>query len=340
MRKIKVMHPSISKIRLIILIILGSTVYLSAQEINTITILSNEVNETSGLLFHNGRLITHNDSGGEAYLYEIDSIGGEILRTVFIENAINVDWEDICFDANYIYIGDIGNNAGMRNDLKIYRVELSEYLIEETVIAEIINFSYSDQSDFSNQLYSNNFDAEGLISFNNHLYIFTKNWLDGKSNVYKLSKTPGNYVINKTDSLISNGLITGADYNLLSNKLILTGYSIFNPFIVEINDFQEDLFSSGYSNKIEFSVNESIQIESVSSINQKEYYMTSEASNSGSSCLYRLKINDLAIENIEEEKNEIIKTIDFLGREIDYKKFIPFIDIYQNGTSQKRIIIE
>ena len=62
----------------------------------------------------------------------------------------------------------------------------------------------------------------------------------------------------------------------------------------------EDLFSSGYSNKIDFSVNESKQIESVSSINQTEYYMISEANNTGSACLFSLKINDfLAIESIK-----------------------------------------
>ena len=35
--------------------------------------LPEEVCETSGLFFHNGRLWTHNDSGGEPILYALDT---------------------------------------------------------------------------------------------------------------------------------------------------------------------------------------------------------------------------------------------------------------------------
>ncbi|WP_144896518.1 hypothetical protein [Lutibacter sp. Hel_I_33_5] len=41
-----------------------------------------EVKETSGLLFFNDKIITHNDSGYAANLYEIDSLSGLITRTV------------------------------------------------------------------------------------------------------------------------------------------------------------------------------------------------------------------------------------------------------------------
>jgi hypothetical protein len=68
--------------------------------------------------FYNNNIITHNDSGGQANLYEINASTGAVLRTVAITNATNVDWEDIAQDALYIYIGDIGNNFGNRTDLK------------------------------------------------------------------------------------------------------------------------------------------------------------------------------------------------------------------------------
>ena len=57
--------------------------------------LPNNVNETSGLLFFDGKIITHNDSGGEPNLYEIDSLTGNLLRTIAINNASNVYWEAI-----------------------------------------------------------------------------------------------------------------------------------------------------------------------------------------------------------------------------------------------------
>ena len=53
------------------------------------------VKETSGLLFLDGKIMTHNDSGDAANLYEIDSLSGIIVRTISISNATNIDWEDM-----------------------------------------------------------------------------------------------------------------------------------------------------------------------------------------------------------------------------------------------------
>ena len=39
-----------------------------------------EIEETSGLIFHNGKLWTHNDSEGEPVLYSIDTTNGQILE--------------------------------------------------------------------------------------------------------------------------------------------------------------------------------------------------------------------------------------------------------------------
>jgi hypothetical protein len=59
--------------------------------------------------FYNNNIITHNDSGGQANLYEINA------STCGIKNSCNNE----CYkcrlgryaqDASYIYIGDIGNN--------------------------------------------------------------------------------------------------------------------------------------------------------------------------------------------------------------------------------------
>ena len=43
-------------------------------------VLPSEVEETSGLIFLNGKIITHNDSGDDPNLYEIDTISGTISR--------------------------------------------------------------------------------------------------------------------------------------------------------------------------------------------------------------------------------------------------------------------
>ena len=87
------------------------------QDLTRLTSLDSTVFESSGLVYLNHRLITHNDSGDEPALYEIDTINGEVLRKVILRGALNRDWEDICADSKYIYVGDFGNNYGSRKDL-------------------------------------------------------------------------------------------------------------------------------------------------------------------------------------------------------------------------------
>ena len=154
---------------------------LTAQTTNFLTVLPDEVMESSGLINLDDRIITHNDSGGEAALFEIDRTSGMVLRKVVIENATNTDWEDICSDEDYIYIGDFGNNNGNRTDLKIYKISQEDYFNSDTVQAEELNFNYQDQLNFSNQIYTTNYDAEALISKDDSLYLFSKNWGNFKS---------------------------------------------------------------------------------------------------------------------------------------------------------------
>ena len=124
--------------------------------------LPDETKETSGLLFLNGKIITHNDSGNNANLFEIDSLSGNLLRTISISNATNIDWEDITEDENHIYIADIGNNNGNRIDLKIYKILKSDFKKSTSVSAEIISFSYEDQTNFDSKPNGSNFDAESI----------------------------------------------------------------------------------------------------------------------------------------------------------------------------------
>ena len=107
--------------------------------------------ETSGLLYYNNKIITHNDSGNDANLYEIDPENGEITRVVTVANATNIDWEDLGQDDTYIYIADIGNNNGNREDLKIYKILKSDFISSTNVTSQEITFSYEDQTDFSSQ---------------------------------------------------------------------------------------------------------------------------------------------------------------------------------------------
>lgn len=60
------------KIKIAFLLIIGCLEISAQENITELFNLPKEVNETSGLIHLNGNIITHNDSGGAAALYEID----------------------------------------------------------------------------------------------------------------------------------------------------------------------------------------------------------------------------------------------------------------------------
>jgi len=310
------------------------------QELVFLTTLQESIRETSGLVYLDQKLITFNDSGGKPELYEIDSISGEIIRTVVISNATNVDWEDICFDSTYLYIGDFGNNMGSRTDLKIYRLLLSSYLTtaNDTVTVDTIQFHYSDQTDFTPAQFSTNFDAEALISSKDSLYIFTKNWGNSWTNIYALPNTPGTYQISKVDSINSQGLVTGATYNSVSNTILLLGYTFVSPFIIEISNFTFNDFSNGTIKRylIPPPPDYSIQMEGITSLNQNQYYITAEEFTPLKSALYRLNTDHFTgLESHEEIAGNIYPnpTSDFIHIKYDDLSMVEIYDL--NGVLQK-----
>jgi hypothetical protein len=246
--------------------------------------LPEAVKETSGLIFFNNRVITHNDSGDGANLYEIDTISETIMRTVTISNATNVDWEDIDQDDTHIYVADIGNNNGDRQDLKIYKILKSDYVSSTSVTAEVISFSYEDQTDFTSQPNNTNFDAEAIGIYQENIVIFTKNWIDFQTNVYVIPKTVGTHSAQKVSNYNSQGLITGASIN--GEHFLLTGYnSAAVPFLVFLNENRPpglDFFSGDTASRIQLIGNafleQGSQIEAVCPLTFNRWYISREFS--------------------------------------------------------------
>ena len=275
--------------RLLICSILSAlSILCQAQSIKTITPLSSLVDETSGLIYLNGKLITHNDSGGEPILYEIDAKTGKVVRKVLIQNAKNIDWEDLTYDENYIYIADTGNNRGARKNLKIYRVLISAFMNErlDSIKAETISIKYADQISFKKTNRKTNFDAEAIISINDSLYIFSKNWSNGWTNVYAFPKKAGSYSLSRIDSLNAMGLVTGATYNQKTNTIMLSGYGVSSNFLLEISSFEGNEFSKGKVIRIEISPEGSKQVEGITQISPTSYYLSAEKSNTPNAILY------------------------------------------------------
>lgn len=205
--------------------------------------LPEEVNETSGLFFHNSRLWTHNDSGGKPILYALDTTTFEVVQRLTLKNVKNKDWEDVCTDDEYVYVGNFGNNKGSRKDLTVYRFPLSSIPNEGNATIEVdsISFSFGDQTNFENRKLEHDFDCEAMFAAEDCLYLFSKGWETGTTRMYRLPKTPGNYVAEVVNGFDSQGLITGVDYDRETRVLVVVGYvkSIWKPFMYLIFDFDE-----------------------------------------------------------------------------------------------------
>ncbi|MBS2098917.1 hypothetical protein [Carboxylicivirga linearis] len=225
---------------LTIFLLFSSLLFSQEATISHICDLTNKLDETSGLIYFDNSYWTINDSGNEACLYRINE-EGEVNQTIKIANAKNIDWEDITQDEENIYIADTGNNNGNRTIFTIYKIRKKDIPPSKEdihILAKIIDFKYEDQGT-NLQPYAHNFDCEALISFNDQLGLFTKNWADGKSSFYIINTTER--VAKPQFTINSYGLITGADFNKVNNEVLLIGYQYINqtqlPFFIKITDF-------------------------------------------------------------------------------------------------------
>jgi hypothetical protein len=94
------------------------------------TIKDKSISESSGLVASRttpDAYWTHNDSGDGPFIYAFDT-RGESFGTFRVTGAEARDWEDIAAgpgpqpNKSYLYIGDIGDNDGVRPEVIVYRV--------------------------------------------------------------------------------------------------------------------------------------------------------------------------------------------------------------------------
>lgn len=288
----------------VLILLFGFGVY-SQPQLSLLGALPQEIQETSGLIYYNNKVYTHNDSGGDALLYEVDTLNLNISRTIQVNNAENVDWEDLARDDNYLYIADIGNNLGNRRDLTIYRVLLTELDTENTVTAESIRFSFADQTVFDSGTNSD-WDAEALISYGNELVIFTKQWQSLGTVAYTVPKTPGDYIAQRAGTNPVNGLVTGGTYNEQSGIVYLVGYStLLQPFLFRMADLPTPFALGGGGERFNLDAGFA-QIEAITSVDDNHYLLSSEAFSSTSPpitlapSLFSLLTNDVVEEASDE----------------------------------------
>ncbi|MEQ8361793.1 MAG: hypothetical protein RH948_02935 [Cyclobacteriaceae bacterium] len=234
--------------------------------------------ETSGLEITSPNSIWSHNDDTYSFLYNIDSTG-KLIRAVYI-NHKNSGWEDLAKDKNNnIYIGGFGNNTNTKKDLRIYKISNPDSITERITNAEVISFNYSDQKHFPPPAEEMNFDADALISFEESLYVFSKNRtvpFNGYTKVYKLPNSPGKYIAELVDSIflcnesMLNCWVTAADISPDNKHLVLLSHDK----IWLISCFADGPFSSGRI--IEIPLNHFSHKAAICFIKDHEVFITDE----------------------------------------------------------------
>ena len=197
--------------------------------------LSDSLKETSGLTFFRDKLYTINDGGNSSEIFEIDKSSGKILDVIKTDLK-NKDWEAITSDSTNTYIGDFGNNAGTRKDLKIYKIPFKDSVKIGSI--QEIPFFYPEQKDFQPKNINNDFDAEAMIFLNGKIHLFTKEWISKSVTHYYVN--PNVFVqqpAEKIESFKTDFVATDASY--FDKKLYLIGYTKNTEVFLSVFDETE-----------------------------------------------------------------------------------------------------
>ncbi len=190
-----------------------------------------DIDEASGLAASRSNplyLWTHNDSGGNPEMYLFTTTGADSGRYE-LEGVRNIDWEDITIgpgpdDAlTYLMVGDIGDNAAVRDSYAIHRVPEPDLnvidLPEMTTLTDVetIDFVYSDEVSR---------DAEALMvdPTTKDIYVISKR--EAQVGVYRL---PYPQELTDTDTAEFQGLIpfsnvVAGDISAAGDEILIKDY--------------------------------------------------------------------------------------------------------------------
>jgi len=304
-------------------------------------LLPQEVEETSGLSYFNGKFWTINDSGGLPMVYGLDTLSGEVVQRIAVKNATNRDWESLATDEEYLYIGDFGNNSGNRDDLGIYKLPLSEFpaMGDAEIAAEFISFEYEDQPKEQVKRKENNYDCEAFLAAGDSLYLFSKNWGNQETRLYALPKTPGTHRAVLLNSFDCKGLITGADRDTVSNTIVLTGYTnqSWVPFMWLLYDYPESQFFSGNKRRIDMLNLPATQVEAIAFSQPYTGLITSEGHVLFSQTAFGIQIRDWVSPSFSFVENNTDKHFDFRLSPNPATGNKVFVDII--GAAHKELVI-
>ncbi|PKV66622.1 hypothetical protein [Pontibacter ramchanderi] len=190
--------------------------------------LDARIRESSGLAHATDSTFwTHPDGGQPAELY-LFNLKGELLQTVPLPIP-NRDWEELAQDnQGNLYIGDFGNNANTRRDLRVLKVQEEGRTVQDT-----IRFLFADQQEFPPPASAKHFDLEAFFYRADSLHLFTKSRArKGLTRRYTLPAAAGSYTLQPQEQLRVSSAITAADSAPNRKDFALLGYGrlyLFEP---------------------------------------------------------------------------------------------------------------
>jgi hypothetical protein len=160
---------------------------------------------------------------------------------------------------------------------------------EAYIDAELIEFSYAEQKDFLYTPYRTKFDCEAMAFRNDSLFLFTKNWINENTMVYRLPLEPGSYEVEAIDTFDCDGLITGAEFLEDPEMLVLSGYKNFYPFMWQVTGLDDTGLFNGTQQRFNFNEIFRVQTEGIVPVSADSVFISSETTDLPAS-IYLVKL--------------------------------------------------
>ena len=263
-------------------LILLSIILCACQSFGLLTIeasMNNSLKEVSAaeLDLNSGLIWVSEDSGNDNHRYGLDR-KSNIKRDIVINNAENIDWEELTSDKiGNIYIGDFGNNNRKRKTFRILKIKHQD-LTDSSANAEIIEFTLPKDQKSK--------DFESFFLFNNSFYVISKEHKE--FHVFKLPNAVGKHeaLLRSSYNLPGkNNRITSADISEDGKILVLLNHAK----LWKISNYEGDDFFSGKIEKIDFKHNS--QKEGICFITKNKVLITDERNGSEGGNIYSLKLD-------------------------------------------------
>ncbi|TXD85572.1 hypothetical protein ESY86_02925 [Subsaximicrobium wynnwilliamsii] len=262
-------------------IILAFPILFSAchtGQLNNLLDLPVSLKENSALEYTNqDRLLwTIEDAGNPNALYALDA-KGQLTKTIEIENAENIDWEDLASDQEEnIYIGDFGNNEKTREHFTIYKVSKPGKAMKRSSAEKI---AFTLPSTMESQ------DFEAFFLYENKFYIFSKGTKE--TIMISVENSIGDHVA----QLVTTSKLDGKDNQITAADISADGKTIVllnHEKLWKLSKFKADKFFEGTVEIIPFG--HTSQKEGIVFITKDEVLISDELKNNNGGNLYHLEL--------------------------------------------------